>query len=99
MTFVIGFKCADGIVLCTDSLEADGLTKRSVNKIRLMGTMDWGVGIAGAGAPGVIDKFGDEVSSAIGRGPYNRKEIERITEDMISLFRSKYLEDTVRFSV
>jgi len=33
MTFVVGLKCADGIVLCTDSLEEDGITKKRVNKI------------------------------------------------------------------
>jgi hypothetical protein len=33
MTIGVGFKCTDGIVLCTDSLESDGVTKRMVDKI------------------------------------------------------------------
>jgi 20S proteasome alpha/beta subunit len=99
MTFVIGFKCADGILLCADSLEADGLTKRPVNKIRVMGTTDWTVGISGAGAGGIIDKFCDEVSSALGREIYNLKHIEQTIEETLLQFRSKYQEDDDRFRI
>jgi 20S proteasome alpha/beta subunit len=99
MTFVIGFKCADGIVLCTDSLEADGLTKRSVDKIRVFGTSDWSVAIAGAGASGMIDKFCDEVSANAGQAKYNRRHIEQVIEEVLSKFRSKYQEDEDRFRI
>jgi len=45
MTFVIGLTCTDGIVLCTDSLEDDNITKRPVNKINLTGTGEWDSGL------------------------------------------------------
>jgi 20S proteasome alpha/beta subunit len=92
MTFVIGFRCSNGIVLCTDSLEADGLTKRYVNKTKIIGTTDWGVAIAGAGPGGLLDKFTSDVSANLPRGKYNRKEIESTIEDALSRFRSQYQE-------
>ncbi len=92
MTFVIGFRCANGIVLCTDSLEADGMTKRVVDKSKIIGTSDWGVAIAGAGPAGFIDKFTSDVSANLARGAYNRKEIESTIEDALSRFRSQYRE-------
>ncbi len=99
MTFVAGFNCSNGIVLCTDSLESDGITKRSVNKIRMSGTAEWGIAIAGAGAPGIIEKFCDEVFARIGRGIYNRKKIEAVVEEVLSEFRSQYREDDDVFRV
>jgi 20S proteasome alpha/beta subunit len=99
MTFIIGFICPDGVLLCTDSLEADGLTKRPVDKVRMMGTTDWGVAIAGAGASGMVDKFSDEVSSRIGRGAYDRKHIEQTIEEVLIAFRSQYPEDGDQFRV
>jgi 20S proteasome alpha/beta subunit len=92
MTFVIGFRCCDGIVLCTDSLEADGVTKRYVNKTKIIGTSDWSVAIAGAGPGGFIDKFTSDVSANLPRGAYNRKEIETTIEETLSRFRSQYEE-------
>ena len=48
MTMAIGFKCEDGVILCADSLEADGFTKAYVPKTNVMGYLDptgtWGVG-------------------------------------------------------
>ncbi len=92
MTFVIGFRCANGIVLCTDSLEADGMTKRHVDKTKIIGTTDWSVAIAGAGPGGFIDKFTTDISANLPRGPYNRKEIESTIEKSLSSFRSQYEE-------
>ncbi len=92
MTFIIGFHCCDGVVLCTDSLEADGVTKRSIDKTRVIGTADWSVAISGAGPGGFIDKFTSEVSANLPRGPYNRKEIESTIEASLSRFQKQYQE-------
>lgn len=99
MTFIAGFSCADGIVLCTDSLEADGFTKRTVRKIRTFGTTDWQVAIAGAGGAGIIDKFCDEVSEAIPKGKYDPALIEFTMEDTLLRFRSRYRADEEHFEV
>jgi len=34
VTFVIGLESCDGIVMCSDSFEDDGITKKTVDKIR-----------------------------------------------------------------
>jgi len=48
MTIAIGFKSTDGIVLCADSLEQDGVTKRNVAKIcSYQVGEEWGIAIAG----------------------------------------------------
>lgn len=99
MTFIAGFKCADGIILCTDSLEADGFTKRAVRKIRPFGTTDWQVAIAGAGGAGIIDKFCDEVSAALPRKPYDPALIESTIEDTLLHFRSRYQADDEHFEI
>lgn len=92
MTFIIGFRCTNGIVLCTDSLESDGLTKRRINKTKFIGTADWSIAISGAGPGGFIDKFTASVSANLARGKYDRKDIESTIENALSLFRSQYQE-------
>jgi 20S proteasome alpha/beta subunit len=99
VTFITGFNCANGLVICTDSLEADGLTKWSVDKIRVLGTTDWQVAIAGAGGGGIINKFCDDVSTAIPRELYKRGVIESVIEDTLSHFRSRYQAEEERFEV
>jgi hypothetical protein len=99
MTFIVGLMCIDGMVLCTDSLESDGFTKKSVGKIRAFGTTDWQVAISGAGSGGLIDKFCDEVSLATPRGIYDLKLIEAKIEDSLQDFRSRYPQDTIQVLV
>jgi 20S proteasome alpha/beta subunit len=92
MTFVVGFRCANGVVLCTDSLEADGVTKRHIDKTRVITAPDWGVAISGAGPGGLIDKFTSEVSSSLQHGTYDPKLIESTIEYTLTNFRSQYQE-------
>ena len=37
VTFIVGIRCANGLVLAADSQEGDGITKRFVNKLELRG--------------------------------------------------------------
>jgi 20S proteasome alpha/beta subunit len=99
VTFIAAFKCADGIVLCTDSLESDGFTKRSVRKIRTFGTTDWQVAIAGAGGSGIIEKFCDEVSATIPQGMYDPTVIETAIEDALARFRGRYQAEDEYFQI
>lgn len=92
MTFIVGLQCIDGVVLCTDSLEDDGITKKTVNKIRPMGTSQWQVAMSVSGSSGICDKFPDEVSSQLVRGPFDRTLIENTIENVLSDFHSKYQE-------
>ena len=92
MTFIVGLNCCDGIVLCTDSLEDDGITKKPVDKIKMMGTPEWGVAIAGSGGGRIIDKFCDEVKNRLPRGKFDRTAIEAKIEEVLAEFNSKYVK-------
>jgi hypothetical protein len=93
MTFVIGFRCRDGVVLCTDSLEADGVTKRYVDKTAIIRARDWSIALTGAGPGGLLDKFSADVTSTIPRTMvYDRRKMESIVEASLSRFRSQYEE-------
>jgi 20S proteasome alpha/beta subunit len=71
MTMAIGFKCDDGVVVCSDSLESDGFIKGFVAKCKPMGVIQtgseptWGVAFAGAGGGGVLDKFVKETNEQL----------------------------------
>lgn len=92
MTFIVGLNCCDGIVLCTDSLEDDGITKKPVDKIKMMGTSEWGLAIAGSGGGRIVDKFCDEVKNRLPRGKFDRAAIETTIEQVLAEFDSKYVK-------
>lgn len=94
MTMAIGFKCEDGIVLCCDSLEADGFTKRFVDKTSVMGYIQpiWGVAMAGAGGGGILDKFfKDTVAQLLeSESDYDIKLIEELIEEVLARYRKRF---------
>lgn len=101
MTFIVGLQCCDGVVLCTDSLEEDGITKKRVDKISLMRGVGWegagwGVAIAGAGGGGIVDKFCNEVRARLPRGAFDHRSIENTVETILAEFHANY---TDRFDV
>src|SRR5712692_6461059 len=96
MTFIAALKCIDGIVLCTDSLEDDGITKKRVDKISLMGGTQWGLAIAGAGAGGIVDKFCGEVRARLPRSTFDRYVMENTIEAVLAEFHANY---TDRFDI
>jgi 20S proteasome alpha/beta subunit len=96
VTFIVGLKCCDGIVLCTDSLEEDGITKKRVDKISIMGGAGWGLAIAGAGGGGIVDKFCSEVRARLPRGMFDRYLIENTIEGVLAEFHANY---TDRFDI
>jgi hypothetical protein len=62
MTIALGFNCRDGMVLCTDSMESDGVSKNKVNKIWCYETQDqWGLSVASAGESDFIESFTDNL--------------------------------------
>jgi hypothetical protein len=64
MTIALGFNCPDGIVLCTDSLDSDGVTKSKVDKIWCYETQDqWGISVACAGESDFIESFTDNLGA------------------------------------
>src|ERR1700722_2034794 len=91
MTFVVGMRCLDGIVLCTDSHEDDGITKKAENKIRLMGTPTWGLAIAGSGLGPTIDRFADAINKKVLEGNFDIEKMESELETELADFNSKYV--------
>lgn len=75
MTIVLGFNCVDGTVLCADSLEADGVTKRNVQKIWTYQVgEEWEVAIASAGEADLVDSFNDDLRDALGNSGFDSKK-------------------------
>jgi hypothetical protein len=91
MTFVVGMRCSDGIVLCTDSLEDDTITKNTVDKIRVMGTTAWGLAISGSGPGSTLDKFGATISAKVTSGQFDPSQVEAEVENELAEFNSKYV--------
>ncbi len=72
MTITLGFQCFDGIVLCADSLESDGVTKRFVEKLWTYEVQDeWGIAIASAGEADLADSFNDDLKEVLGNSDFD----------------------------
>jgi hypothetical protein len=87
MTFVVGLRCSDGIVLCADQLESNGVTKRHRCKTAAM-TMnaEWGVCWASSGYGDVSDKFTDKFKNSLTRlREYKLEDIEQAAEAALTL--------------
>jgi hypothetical protein len=87
MTFVVGLQCKDGIILCADQMESDGVTKRYRSKISAM-TMndDWGVCWATAAFGDLCDKFSDKFKSSLKRlEEFKQEDIEHACEACLAL--------------
>jgi hypothetical protein len=91
MTFIVGLTCIDGILLCSDSLEDNGVSKKLVGKITPMGAGDWGLAIAGAGPGPTIDKFNASIRKKLAVGEPDQDSIESLIEQELSDFNSKYV--------
>ena len=72
MTIAMGFRCVDGIVMGTDSMETDGVTKKNVSKIwTYQVDQEWGVSIASAGEADFADSFTDGLQDTLGNGDFD----------------------------
>jgi 20S proteasome alpha/beta subunit len=91
MTVAIGFNCTDGIVLCTDSLESDGITKSMVNKIWAYETQDeWGIAVAGAGEADFCESLTDNLRTIFSGAPFDRDRIMLQLRSAINEARTTY---------
>lgn len=92
MTFVIGIKCMNGLVLAADSLEGDGITKNYVNKLEVYQRRDWGLcwGCSSNNAR-VINKFSDKFKQSLnGVKKYDRNKIEAVMETCLKGIGKRY---------
>lgn len=91
MTFVLGLKCADGLVMCADRLESDGVTKSYRNKLSFQSSgNDWGICCGASGNGYTCDKFADKMEQILKEKPYNRASIETDVETCLEFIRQSY---------
>src|SRR6267378_1746109 len=61
MSYIAGFHCRDGIVMCADTLETYGDYKNYVEKLAVIEDRSYPLAIGGAGIEDLIDPFTQEV--------------------------------------
>jgi 20S proteasome alpha/beta subunit len=67
MTFVVGLACHAGIVLCSDSWESDGVSKRDVRKLHHYDAEEkWGVAWGCSGDTDACTQFSDKLRLVLG---------------------------------
>jgi hypothetical protein len=101
MTFVAGFKCSDGVVLCADRLESDGVTKRYRYKLEgIDQNGEWGVSWGCAGDGHVIDKFTEKFkASLMALRDFNLSDIQLSAEAVLVLVNTDYPGHTIQIAV
>jgi 20S proteasome alpha/beta subunit len=100
MTFVAGFRCLDGLVLCSDSRESDGHVDRNVRKLSSYHVSDeWGVAIGGAGDAFLIRKFRSRLFDLLGNGNYDRVGTEVHIESALTTMQQQHPDDELKFVV
>src|SRR4051794_7183753 len=93
VTFVIGFHCYNGVVLCADSEENDRVNKTYVEKLYVRPVPEnWQVCFGGAGDAVAIEKFRDKLWSRLQKEPSNEAKIERDTEEVLEHMEGLYPE-------
>lgn len=91
MTIALAFNCPDGIVVLTDSLETDGVTKRLADKTWAYEVQgQWGITIASAGEADLADSFTDTVDSLLGAEPFEEDKLLLILRSAIAQTRRTY---------
>jgi len=91
MTIAIGFSHTNGMVLCADSLESDGVTKKRVNKIHTCDVGgEWGYALTCAGEGDLGDTFSRELFASIVGGEYDRDKTLLRLRQAISAVRKSY---------
>jgi len=95
VTFIVGLRCKDGIVLCSDSLETDGLNKKNVKKLfKHEEHGKWGLAFGCSGSTAACTKFGDRLYGLLRKTKsYNRTELETSIEATIAYMRTDYPDE------
>jgi hypothetical protein len=92
MTFIAGFNCYDGIVICSDSLESDNLNRRMVKKLfhyEVEG--QWGVCFGCSGNGATCSTFTDKLLSLVKKQvAYDRSGIEELIKGALSYMKKEY---------
>jgi len=91
VTFVIGIKCMDGLVMAADTLEGDTVVKRYPNKLEQEQKIGWGALWGGSGHARVADKFSEKFKQSLQRvGHYDRDKIVDKMESVLRFISERY---------
>lgn len=92
MTFIVGLKCQNGIVIGADSLESDGMTNRDRRKIEFINTPRWGLCWAAASTyADAIDKFSADVKQSCSQvSDYDPHQIADYIESGLLTIQAKH---------
>jgi 20S proteasome alpha/beta subunit len=98
MTFIAGFNCRDGIVLCADQMDTDGTTKRYRHKIEgLVMNDQWSFSWACSGDSDIIDKFSDKLKYQLKHiEDFKREDIELATESVLTLIHQYHERQPIK---
>jgi 20S proteasome alpha/beta subunit len=100
VTFIVGFKCHDGLVLCADSLEGDGYNKRYVEKLTQVESSkkEWGLAFGCSGDSAAIKNFTKKLGDVLDKDePYNRPQMENKIEACLKYMQSSYPDESLDF--
>jgi len=91
MTFVVGFHCFDGLVLCADSEENDGINKKYVDKLYgLEVSAERQLCFGGAGSATAIDKFHSKLSDILAWNDFDEIKTELHVESVLDHMAKSY---------
>ena len=92
MTYVLGMRCSDGLVLCADSMEGDGIGKHYVQKLHVIEPDgQWGLCWGCSGSGDVIRKFDFVVKTSLAKQKaYNKGQIEELIEGCLKFVKESY---------
>jgi hypothetical protein len=91
MTFIVGFHCFNGLVLCADSEENDGINKKYVDKlygIKIPET--WELCFGGSGSAIAIDKFHSKLFPLLTDNPSDQIKTELTIETSLKFMGKSY---------
>jgi len=97
VTFVVGIKCKDGLVLCSDSLETDGYNKKFVQKLFKYEVNDkWGLAFGCSGTSAACTNFGDRLLELMKDARvYDRRGTEKLIEATMGYMKDQYPQETL----
>jgi len=91
MTFIVGMRCSDGIVILADTLESGGVVKRYRQKVHAENVIaGWGVAWGVAGNAHVADKFSQKLRELLGHDFYECHKTELVVERCLKWIRQQY---------
>ena len=101
VTFILGLKCVDGLVLFSDSLESDGYVTKNVQKIFWFEHPGkWGVAFGCSGSAAACSNFGDRLLDQLrAEKSFDRRTMEKQIELHVNYFSQQYPKERLQIVI